>query len=193
MIDVEKIVGQIVNESSDNEEVVGSIARRACIATLRAVAEDTRKMFPIASPIGPLHGVGWNEACENIAQKCESTAVSIETHQAFINHLEHASNVVGTWPDWKQKLLGNSPTNHRLVYLIERSQPEGQFPALWWCGLSSKENNWTENAAKAKAYSTRELAEEELESLSDIKGVHSQFGHVTEHIFIDSAEKGGMG
>lgn len=32
----------------------------------------------------------------------------LNSRDSFVEHLEHASSVVSTWPEWKQKLLGGS-------------------------------------------------------------------------------------
>jgi len=43
--------------------------------------------------------------------KEERTDSDAEREQAFIQHLEEASKVVESWPEWKQSVLGWRPNN----------------------------------------------------------------------------------
>ena len=72
------------------------------------------------------------------------------------------------------------PDYQRSVWLIERGQPEGQSPLLWWTGKA-----WNQNAVCAKRYKTKADAETEIEANSGIAGIHRVFGRATEHLFID--------
>jgi hypothetical protein len=73
------------------------------------------------------------------------------------------------------------PERTAAIYLIERSQPEGQFPTMWWMHALE----WTEDANKATRFDTRTAAEAMLEKHSGIKGVHRAFGHVTPHLWLN--------
>lgn len=72
------------------------------------------------------------------------------------------------------------------AWLIERGQPEGQSPTLWWTG-----SNWIEAAESAWRYGTREEAEAEIDAKSGIKGLsyHGVFGRAVEHVFVKDQEK----
>lgn len=72
------------------------------------------------------------------------------------------------------------PERTASVYLIERAQPERQFPTMWW----THDLEWTEDVNKATRFDTRIEAEAMLEKHSGIKGVHPAFGHVTEHVWM---------
>lgn len=70
------------------------------------------------------------------------------------------------------------------VWLIERGQAEGQQPTVWWTGCE-----WTRQAWNAMRFKTRTHAEAELNAHSGIKGVHSEWGRVTEHVFVNVPPK----
>lgn len=63
------------------------------------------------------------------------------------------------------------------VWLIERGQPEGQVPALWWAGESEQ---WTADANKAVKYS-KETAERVI---TEHSRPGAPFGRATEHLFL---------
>lgn len=68
-----------------------------------------------------------------------------------------------------------------LVWLIERGQQEKQYPTLWWDGA-----DWTRDPHKAIRYKTKQAAEIDLDARSGIAGVHSPFGRVAEHVFVET-------
>ena len=39
---------------------------------------------------------------------CNTEGQRAVPNDAFIKHLEHASEVVRTWPEWKQEILGGT-------------------------------------------------------------------------------------
>ena len=67
----------------------------------------------------------------------------------------------------------------QVVYLIE--SPGEQPTPMWWTG-----DRWTKYAHNGKQFPTRHDAETALRALSGFEGIHSPFGKVTEHIFIDN-------
>ena len=77
-------------------------------------------------------------------------------------------------------------TRETYCWLIERGQPEGQEPTIWWVGPEPRDDEkylgtWSEDAYKAKRFATR--AEGEQYAVGSRGPGHSY--RVTDHIFID--------
>lgn len=76
-----------------------------------------------------------------------------------------------------------------IFYLIERGQPEGQDPPVWWVGYSVEfGHQWTNDATKARKFPSRSAASKALDEISGVPGVHQPMGHVEEHAFIDTTK-----
>lgn len=80
-----------------------------------------------------------------------------------------------------------APADGLPVWLIERGQPEGQEPTIWWRG---KEQSgvpymglWTETAHDAMAFSSKATAE------AFIASNYIRLRRATEHVFLNRADR----
>lgn len=68
-------------------------------------------------------------------------------------------------------------------WLIERGQRVNHVPTVWWAGKPKWDHEWTQDANKATKFATKELAEEQIESMSRPVGERMQYA--TEHVFLE--------
>jgi len=76
-----------------------------------------------------------------------------------------------------------------VAWLIERGQPEGFDPPVWWSLIRTlpESYTWTTDATKATRFATKEYCEAEIyrrsHPLAKPGGRYRPFGRATEHAF----------
>lgn len=69
-----------------------------------------------------------------------------------------------------------------VVWFIERGQPEGQVPTMWW----SSNGRWTTDANEAIPFDSKADADAVIENRSGVL-LRQRFGRATEHTFVRAA------
>lgn len=132
------------------------------------------------------------EATRETVDRCARLHENIPNHCDRHNDTKQCCEAMGAiirYRDAIRESFAEPGNQDEICWLIERGQQEGQSPPCWWAGQTHAETGWawTFNADKAIKYPTKAAAEEALEAISGIKGVHSPMGHVTEHAFVSPA------
>lgn len=79
-----------------------------------------------------------------------------------------------------------TPARQGAAWMVERGQPENQYPTIWWRGCKPRSGEpylgqWTEQAIHATRFASKESAEEMARYLNCPEPYR-----VTEHVFMDA-------
>jgi len=165
----------------------------------RQLADDIREILDVSAPRFEYTGEelvkrGWvrKRAPDGLRDReqfvalVKRTADELAPDEGYDELAERVWAALGSAPPEPERRTNTGDSAADTWWLIER--PSAPTP-IWWTGEPSWDGAtplypWTSDANHAKRFPTKAAAEEAIEPLNGIKGVHTPFGVATEHVWI---------